>query len=265
MADGPDRLRTGRSDKPAELVESLANEALRTLARRRFAGPSVVSEDYVGRLHDAVVDGEDDRRYDLIKEMQADGISVENIIDEYIPSVARRLGAEWCEDDLGFAAVTVGMSRLQGLLHELSRLVSPEAQRSSDVGLAVIVIADEFHTLGALILTSQLRRLGFSVKLIVGARGDAVVQDVAEGQFDAVLISASHSETLVELEKFIKTLRRELEPGTPIIVGGPILDNCEDVAGATGAHFATSDVVEALRVCQLKTSPAERGEPQARD
>ena len=85
-----------------------------------------------------------------------------------------------------------------------------------------------------------------------------LAQALTDGQFDAVLVSASHSETLVELEKFVKTLKRELGPGTPIIVGGPILDSCEDVATATGAQFATSDVIEALRVCQLKTSRTAR-------
>ncbi|MEM9969894.1 MAG: hypothetical protein AAF762_02175, partial [Pseudomonadota bacterium] len=101
---------------------------------------------------------------------------------------------------------------------------------------------------------SQLRRFGFSVKLIIGARGAEIAQQVGEGQFDAVLISASHTETLEDLGIFVKTLKHELSPGTPIIIGGPIIENHEDVAAATGAHFATSDVFEALRVCQLKIS-----------
>ena len=56
MADGPDNLRKGRSEKPVELVESLANEALRTLAQQRVPGPVVVSEHYIDRLHAAAIE-----------------------------------------------------------------------------------------------------------------------------------------------------------------------------------------------------------------
>ena len=260
MADGPDNLRKGRSEKPVELVESLANEALKFLARQRVSGRFSVSETYVERLHAAVLDGSEDRRWALVEDMLADGIGLDAIIDIYVPTVARRLGVEWCEDDLGFAQVTVGSARLQGLMHELSRRTRP--QSASDFGVAVMVIGEEYHTLGALVLTSQLRRLGVSVRLLIGARGGVVAQDVADGHFDAVFISASHSETLEDLAKFVKILKREMNAGTPIIIGGPILENCEDVAASTGAHFATSDVVEALRVCQLKTSRAARGDTQ---
>ncbi len=266
MADGPDNLRKGRSEKPAVLVESLANEALRTLAQKpRGAGLFALSESLLHELYAAILDGDESDRWAVIDKMTASGISDEELIDVYIPTVARRLGAFWCEDSLGFAEVTVGSARLQGLLHEISQRSRVTMAGVAEYGIAVVVIADEYHTLGALVLTSQLRRLGYSVKLKLGAADRREARALADGNFDAVLISASHSETLADLEKFVKTLKKELHPGTPIIIGGPILDNCEDVAAATGAHFATSDVIEALRVCQLKTSRTVLGKQRLVD
>ncbi len=43
------------------------------------------------------------------------------MIDGYIPECARRLGRAWEEDRMSFAAVTLGVGRLQHLLHLLAQ------------------------------------------------------------------------------------------------------------------------------------------------
>ena len=47
------------------------------------------------------------------------GIGRDDIADFYIPQLARELGDDWCSDGLSFAAVTIGVSRLQAMLREL--------------------------------------------------------------------------------------------------------------------------------------------------
>ncbi|MDD9923354.1 MAG: cobalamin B12-binding domain-containing protein [Boseongicola sp.] len=258
MTDGPESMRKGQRGRSDNPVESLANEALRSLARKRGAGTNVLHEEYVIALHSAVLDGSESQRDRVVEWMLDTGVTVSGLIDLYIPEVARRLGAEWCEDDLGFAEVTVGSARLQGLLRDLAAREPLKPRPVTTQGVAIVVLSDEYHTLGALVLTAQLRRMGVSVRVLIGVAREKAIREVSQGGYDAVMISASHVETLVQIEKFIKDLNREMEQNTPIVVGGPVLNVERDVAAVTGADFATSDVVEALRLCQLRiTRPAE--------
>jgi methanogenic corrinoid protein MtbC1 len=255
MTDGPDFMRKGQRTAPEGPVESLASEALKALARQRGSGTKSISIRYVELLQSAVLRESDDARGRLIDRMIADGTTVEDIIDRYIPEVARRLGEAWCSDMVSFADVTIGSARLQGMLRDLTRRTMLRPQGKSAAGVAVVVLADEYHTLGAMVLTSQLRRLGISVRLLLGATEEDAIRNVRADKFDAVLISASHSHSLSELAKFIKNLKREAGGNTPIVLGGPILCVKEDVKSVTGADHTTSDVVEALRLCRLKISP----------
>ncbi len=256
MTDGPEIWREGQRTEADGPVRSLANEALRVLAFQKGAGPARMSERLLVRLRDAVLSSDFDARSHAIRDLRSNGVSVEDLIDLYVPEIARRLGAEWCADQTSFADVTIGAARLQGLLRDLLNESAPVRAPRNAAGVAVVVIADEYHTLGALVLTAQLRRLGVSVRLLLGSSTQSVLDLMAgEAQFDAILISASHAETLVQLGHFVEKLRKQTNRSVPIVVGGPVMETGTDVKAATGADFATSDVVEALRLCQLKISP----------
>lgn len=256
MTDGPDRSRQGQRNEAGSSVESLASEALKALARTRGARAKSVSDRHLEALRRAVTDVDADERRQVVGKLRAAGVTLEELIDIYIPEVARQLGDAWCRDQTSFADVTIGAARLQGMLRELlEEFPSPNKSRDA-AGVAVAVIAEEFHTLGALVLTAQLRRLGVSVRLILDADTDDVLKTVGgDERFDAIMISASHIETLVQLASFVERIRKHTKRSVPIVVGGPVLGTGKDVKAATGADFATSDVVEALRLCQLRISP----------
>lgn len=257
MTDGPEAQRYRAKPLPDQSVESLANRALDELARRRVTAPKVLKQKYVDALRDAVLDRGPDARARTVARLLSDGVSAESLLDHYIPEVARDLGERWARDTLGFADVTIGTARLQGLVRELLRDISLPAPKGRANDVAVIVLADEYHTLGALVLTSQLRRLGISVRLLMGVREDEMLREVTADRYDAVLISASHSESLEKLSRFVEKIRKQTERNTPIAIGGPLLDVTMNVKAATGADVATSDVMEAVRQCRLKISHIE--------
>ena len=166
MTDGPyPRSGFARSDSS---VESLASQALDLLAKRRLVKSVSMSELQVKALSDSVLRQSSEERSQVVSEMRAAGISLEDIVDHYVPEVARRLGRLWCEDGLGFADVTIGSARLQGLLRDLSVQLHYPQDRRNESGVAVVVLAEEYHTLGAMVMTTQLRRLGISVRLMLG-------------------------------------------------------------------------------------------------
>ena len=186
-----------------------------------------------------------------LKRFEQEQIPNDVTIDAYIPEVSRRLGERWCEDRAGFSEVTIGVARLQRLVRELTLARKPEPFNPNSPGVAIVTVEEEYHTLGALILSDQLQRHGISARLIVAAHAGSIDQ----GGFDAIFISMSHVETLENVRQFVNDLRKKKGWQAPIVVGGPILEVDDNAGKTTGADFATSDLFEALKLCRLKTSP----------
>jgi MerR family transcriptional regulator, light-induced transcriptional regulator len=248
-------VRTARpvAGQPAgDPVETLASRALGVLASKRTSSASLLSERLLADLAAAVCSADAGRRAAVVHDMLASGIRREDIADFYIPEVARRLGTDWCEDRTSFADVTVGTARLQGLLREIGPDWFSDVRLGADAPcLLVVVLADEFHTLGAMVLGSQLGRLGVSMKLAMG-RNEAEVRDVvASGQFDAIFLSVSQSAQLETLRGLVDKLRAASQRATPIVLGGSAVTRVTDVRAQTGADHATTDAREALRACGL--------------
>lgn len=238
-------------------VAALASQAVTVLAARRAAKTTEISRVLLQDLIDAVLDPGGDRVDDVIETIQRSGISSDQIIGAFIPEAARQLGDAWCSDNLGFAEVTIGSARLQRALHGLCATTSTDR---NEPAIFVCVPANEHHTLGALVMTEQLRRAGYSVRLSMGEPLARVAEIVATGQYRAILLSVAAVEKLAGLERTVNTLRRAAPTGTPIVVGGAIGHLGSKVVDLTGADYAGNDPFEALRKCGLKTSRKDTAE-----
>lgn len=196
----------------------------------------------------------------VIARMRAGGIPAEEIADFYVPAVARKLGLGWCEDELGFASVTIGCARLQGLLRELGPEWRADAVADGDApGILIVVGAGIYHTLGSMVLAGQMRRRGLSVRLLIGVEPDAVGPVMRQARFDAVMISASKTERMELLRRLVHAVKQSTPFPPPVVIGGGILEilpqDQADVRSMTGADFATSDLDEALALCGIRTMP----------
>lgn len=256
MTDFAERTARPAAGLPAgDPVETLASRALGVLASKRSSSASLLSERLLADLSAAVCSVDAGRRAAVVRDMLESGIRREDIADFYIPEVARRLGAAWCEDEASFADVTVGTARLQGLLREIGPDWFCDMRLDADAPcLLVVVLADEFHTLGAMVLGSQLGRLGVSMKLVMGRNEAEVLDVVASGQFDAIFLSVSQSTQLETLRGLVDKVRTSSQRATPIVLGGSAVTRLADVKAQTGADHATTDAREALRACGLTIS-----------
>ncbi|MDJ1009085.1 MAG: hypothetical protein QNJ13_14805 [Paracoccaceae bacterium] len=252
MTDGPERSASTRRHRDSGAVTSLASQALSVLATRRVPRDARATQTLIAKLEAAVLDRNPDRRMAVLAEIRSMRIPDAQVAEEFIPEVARRLGHAWCEDNMSFADVTIGSARLQAMVRDLS----PD-DRDYGAGpaplIAVIVPGEEHHTLGAMVLTAQLRRLGFSVRLFLGKGDGYVLEALGADTFDAIFLSAAHGEKLVKLGGFVKKMRQAVSRATPIIVGGSAVARGVAIEGYVGADVFTSDVHEALNACGLKT------------
>lgn len=191
----------------------------------------------------------------------ATGIPPEDIADLYIPELARQMGDKWCSDELGFAGVTIGVSRLQVMLRDLGPDWSGDnAADAMAPAIMLIVAQDVYHTLGAMVLAGQLRRKGLSVRLTLGLRHEEIAARIRRMGFDAVFISASRGETLESLRRIVDVVKTATDQHLPIVIGGTILEveTKEDVKALTGADYATAQPDEAIQLCSLNVVPNSR-------
>lgn len=186
----------------------------------------------------------------VVEVMRRAGVRNLDIAEIYVPRVAELLGVGWCSDELDFGRVSIGSSRLQLLLRQLDDEWAMAHPRRSTACPAVLVgvPAGVQHTLGASVLAGQLRHRGFSVHLDPEITPGALAGRLARQRYSGVFLSASgaaHLETCRELV----TIGKKEGRGTPVILGGTILEHHDDIERETGADRATSDIAEALSVC----------------
>lgn len=234
-------------------MTDLVARALDTIAQRR-ARADATSAKWIARLRAAVTTPDPAER-DPPYQRCASGVSVAQIRDVYVPAVARELGDEWCADQVSFADVTIGSARLQALLRD-SALSAEDPNGPAD-DIMVMVLADEYHTLGAMVLTGQLRRFGASVRLVLGRPAEEVRHIATDSDFDVVMVSVALSDDLGAVHQTITALRRATEGKVPLIVGGGIVEIGHDaVIRLTGADHVTSDPQEALRLAGHDATPS---------
>ena len=105
----------------------------------------------------------------FLRDLVRQKVPAATVADLYIPALARRLGDDWLDDRVSFMEVTLASSRMQGMLRAIGAAWTADLADPAQQGaLLLIVVRNEQHTLGAMVLLGQLRRMGVSVRLSVG-------------------------------------------------------------------------------------------------
>ena len=113
----------------------------------------------------------------------------------------------------------------------------------------MIVPGAEQHTLGAVVVTGQMRRLGLSVCLRLGPDRTEVIELLRSRVFDVAMLSIGHGERLELSRKLVNTLRTFGPRDMPIMAGGAAAAGRTDLAERTGVDYVTQDLGEALTFC----------------
>jgi methylmalonyl-CoA mutase cobalamin-binding subunit len=184
----------------------------------------------------------------LLDQLRGHRLTIDTVVDLYIPEAAQRLGEDWVEDRLSFAEVTIGALRLQSILSEAAgRFQPPFARDPSYLHTLIIVPQGEQHFLGANVLATQLRRVGCDVVMSFDeSRGMLSAKLLAEVP-DLILITCGSYETVDSVARTVQTIRNALHNCPPIALGGSIVgDNKKKLAERTGVDIVTTRAGEAI-------------------
>ncbi len=210
----------------------------------RVITPSEVSEfTSIAVQHDATV------ACAFAEALLSQGASIEQIFTDLFAAAARRLGELWEQDRASFGDVTIGLSRIQQLIHELSPFYEPDESSVMGACSALLVtMPGEDHGLGVLLVEEFFRRAGWSVWTPHNVSVEQLVAIVRQEHFDMVGISVTCEVDVDCLRELIHSVRAtSLNPELLVMIGGRFVNEHPELVEKVGADATDFDGSHAVR------------------
>lgn len=178
-------------------------------------------------------DGEEPANYVL--KLKDEGVSLDDLHAELLEPTARLLGDLWNEDKADFVDVTIGVSRLQRLVHVFEGLGQiPDYDEKRRVLLAAT--PGEQHSLGSTIVQKFLRAGGWHVWTCASPDVAEAAEIVAKQWFAVVGFSLGSDVHVPSLAEAIRQVReRSLNPRVGIMIGGSAVTRHPELVAQVGA------------------------------
>ena len=252
----------GRADAQDQIV-ALARRAVKSLSEKKDGRAALCDATCAAAAESlcrAAVEIDGSAADAVLADLAGQGLGVDDLAGRIIPQAARRLGEMWMEDEVTFPEVSMAAARLQAMIRDLfddSAHAEPDAPR-----VALIVSMAETHTLGAIVITGMLRRVGVQVDLCLGRPVAEIRATLAGSDVDLVMVSASSLEALPETGRVLRMIREDMKLKVPLVVGGPVLDYAREGHGLDLADMVTTDPMQALMRFGLVAGPVRSAAAQ---
>jgi len=178
-----------------------------------------------------------------IESMRIKGAPIEAIYLDLLAPAARYLGELWEDDLCDFTDVTIGLGRLQKMLHELSADFEKYKNPVSN-GLRILLVPTpgEQHTFGLAMVAEFFQRAGWDVTGGPYDLFDDPVTLVKRHKFDVVGFSLATALQLDRLTECVSAVRKaSLHSGVCIMVGGPLFACHPEYVARVGADLVAND------------------------
>lgn len=242
-------------------LEPLASQVIMLLSERQTISPVGARQVIVDYLVRSALSSSGFDPVQVMHELRGYRLTVDAVIDLYIPQAAVCLGDLWMSSDIDFAQVTVGSLRLQALLSEA--IVDGASRVRTDVSdmltALVIVPEGEQHVLGANVVAAQLRRLGCDTSVSFCETSKEVATRVICDQPDMVLFSCSRSAALESISRTVQKIRSNSDLAPVIAVGGAVRGDTDGIMKKAGADIMTNMAKDVLAFCAKRKKALSRG------
>ncbi|WP_419815814.1 cobalamin B12-binding domain-containing protein [Glacieibacterium sp.] len=208
------------------------------LEAERFAGASLRNEAYALLVE-----------VDLLL---ARGVSIETVFLDLLAPAAHQLGIWWEQDVCDFVDVTMGLWRLQEIVHELAARAPGAAERRGGERRALFApLPGEQHGFGTLMVEEFFRRAGWTTASEINPTEDDLVSMVRKGWFELVGLTVSCEDHISRVPTIIGALRRaSRNPRIGVMVGGRVFAEHPELAKSCGADATAVDARRAVLVAE---------------
>lgn len=206
------------------------------------------AQDDVIELARLSVEGETEDAIALVARLRQSGIALESIYLNLLTPAARLLGRLWEEDRCSFLEVTIGLGRLQQIVHHFGADFFTAAD-AEGCGLSAMLatMPDEQHRFGISILEEFLSRDGWDVQNLSGSPAAELRTAVHDDWYDMIGLSASCDAQLPKLAMLVRSLRdASCNRRALIMVGGRAVHDDPEIVRQLGADLTATDGKEAV-------------------
>lgn len=242
MADEQDRLHAIQGG--AQLAPIAASKAF------------PVADADLAAFAELAIAGEAATLLDFIDDCLSRGSSVEHIYVDLLAPAARRLGTMWEDDQRDFVDVTMGLWRIQEVLHELGRRAPAPSPRGYGPRSALFsAMPGDQHSLGTLMVCECFDRAGWNAEPLVEPTTSELLAKVAGRHFDLVGLTVSNDCPTATLSSLISSIRSvSSNPGIRVMVGGHLINEQPKLATQCGADATAADALAALEIANVLVS-----------
>lgn len=234
-----------------EVVPRLV-EAYRPITNEPLVPPAVLDKsqaDIVAELSELVVkDGAGAKAY--VRKLQDGGLSVEAIYLNVLAPTARLLGELWESDRHHFADVTVGVGRLQQMLHDFEAAFQSAASVwQPSLRVLLMPAPHEQHTFGLFMLGEFMRRAGWDAWTGPLPSKPKLRSLIIGGDFSVIGFSASSDRRLDLLAETIKMVRHlSKQRRLCVMVGGGVFMTDPALVTKVGADGTAANAKDAIKL-----------------
>jgi methanogenic corrinoid protein MtbC1 len=182
-----------------------------------------------------VLGPDNDDAFEFMLGLKGRGISLDNLHTELLEPTARHLGELWNEDRIDFVDVTLGVARLQRLVHVfegLDQLPNYDEKRR----LLLACAPGDQHSLGSTIVQKFLRAAGWHVCTLATPRMEDAADFAAREWFGVVGFSLGSDNNRNSLAEAVKGVRQlSLNRKVGVMVGGSAIARNPEWVAEVGA------------------------------
>ena len=233
-------------------AKTLAQQILEQVAAKHASSSTNIimppSLEEIEELAQALIDENEDAGYAFISRLRQTGTSPEDIYLSYLAKAAGVLGKWWDEDRTSFAEVTIGASRIYGILRVLDESYISRSAGSSKRALFVTPIG-ETHRLGVKMAADLFRRKGWKIELLLGPSQEKVLERIKHSSHVIVGLSSAGPHSVTELAKLVLAIRIHY-PNVFIIISGQVLDKTYEAIEAMNPDATAKDFHSALDILE---------------
>lgn len=202
---------------------------------------------------------EADELFDHVEGIRCRGVPVDVLLIDLLAPAARLLGEYWEEDRCDFLEVTVGLWRLQEVLHRVSERAP--AACWPKVGRAALFASmpGDQHCFGTVVIDEVFAREGWETVRLCDAGMSELLARVANERFDLVGLTVScdcHIERLPSVIGALRSVSRN--PRVRVMVGGRLFAADAGLALRVGADGTATDAKKAVRLAANLLAEVER-------
>lgn len=180
----------------------------------------------------------------------ARGVAVDTIMVDLLAPTARLLGEYWESDQCDFVEVTMGLWRLQEVIHEIANRMPTD--KGGTVGANRVLFAPmpgEQHSFGTVVIDELFRRDGWVTERIGETQTPDLLRRVADEWFDMIGLTISCDCHIAPLASLIVALRNvSRNSRVCVMVGGRVFSESPELADQVGADGTAKDARLALEI-----------------